>query len=529
MEREKEERVVYNPFILQLLYQRVIFRERLGGVISLTKKTSRVSIIRENELDLYIVTEVVLLLRELYKQKIQFDPSLCIFEKALFQAFVLFYPKRSTIPEDLCQFSDEPLFRCEDFLFTILSRIGHNEEESRVFLTELFSLYLEEYYSLKRRDYLVECKARVSLFFRLKESLENAVLKHGVLFTYSEEEVMTLLYIFLLSELLSLNESIQSNLLHQFQTNPHQPNDERFSAESLLLSQLEKYEKGASLLKLLYESLVEYHKRELLLNLFDSPDGVVKLEEYSVGGNGETYRFLREKNGKGFMILPKSTSHLVYMKLSKDQHHYQYIVRRFLFDHHLYQSHEKLCFPGGSCRLCQYFDSDKSIRNLQEFYGIISSGRKDSRVFLENFILDRLEAIESFIFKNAWQLIKLVKSSSHLFYLIGVSEMVHEVRLNYEQYEGEGLYRQTLILKNAKDLVKSSNAFRLEKWQKELALDQDIYQLIFAAIIKQTRDLTKHARALCVDLKIASFLENLNADLSEIFTLYEQVLRDTMK
>lgn len=532
MEEEKEARVVYNPFILQLLHQRVIYRAKLDKIIS--HSLQRETIIRDNRLDQSIVTEVTFLLRRLYQQKLQFDPAFVSFEKSLFQAFILFFPKRRTIPEGLCKFNDDPLFGCEDFLLSFLSKIGPNEEENRTSLNDLLLLYLEKYYTFKKGDCVLESKTRVNLFFQLKESSENSVLKNGVLVQYREEQVVTLLYLYLLNELLSFNESLQSEQLHQFQTNPHQPYDERLSRECKLSSLLEKYKKRGSLLRLLYDALMEHHERDLSLSLFESPEESIRLEPNRLGGNGETRRLLKDKEkegGGGFIVIPKSTNHLVYLKLSKDQHHYRYIVRRFIFDNHLYQNHENLCLSsgGGSCRLCQYFDSDKSIRNLHEFYGIISSGRKELRIFLENLILDRLEHLESLVFKNAWQLLKLVNSSGHLFYLVGVTEMVHEVKLRYEQYPGEGVYRQKLILKNAQAMVKTSNAFRLEKWQEELALDQDIFQLIFAAVMKQTGDLEKHARTHKVDLKITPFLENLNADLCEIFTLYERVLRETMK
>lgn len=526
-------RVVYNPYILQWLYQRVIYRAKLEQILTYRSNTikgeDRETIVRENFQDLSIVSELVFLLTKVREQKFQFDVTECCFERILFQAFVLFFPKKRLLQEDLCRFNDDPLFSCEDSLLLLLTKIGEGEEKNRETLTEVILDFLETHYSYNQSDYQRKSKERVALFFHMKESVEEKMgLSEETVIEYGGEQIATLLYLCVLNELLTLLEWKQSTSLHKVQTKPYPSEDERLVEERALMDTMEKDEKNVILLRLFYDGLLEFHLRNLSLNLFDSPIHEKELRTFVKGE--EKYRMVRK--GKEFLLVPKSTHHLLYLKLSRDQHQYQYVVRRFLFDYQLRLSHEKLCFSDG-CRLCHYFTSDsaqKSNRNLNDFYTIVEGGQKEKcQVFLESFIMDRLEALDSLVFKNGWQLLKLINPRLPLFYLVGVSEMVGYVKSHYEQCEGEGQYRLGLILMTTKSKVKSGNAFRTEKWQEDLALDQDVFQLMFGAILSQIKDLTKHARALLSQYNTDTLGTELNAELSEIFLLYDRVLRLTMK
>lgn len=163
--------------------------------------------------------------------------------------------------------------------------------------------------------------------------------------------------------------------------------------------------------------------------------------------------------------------------------------------------------------------------------------------FLESVIMDRLDALDSLIYKNAWQLMKLFRTYSlvmeyeagdterlDLPYMIHISDMISYVTTHYDEEEGQGEYRLSLILMMAKRVSKSGH--RTEDWQRELALDQDIYQLIFRAIGAQVNEIARFERSLLSLYQIVKDSGKVSREttsiLNQIFILYESILVSAM-
>lgn len=487
----RSERVVYNPFLLYALYQRVYYRTRIESILKnhSSLKIEDTIFIRDNNQDLVITKELSFFLDLMKKEKIQFDFTLSCLEMVLCNAFQLFFPKRGVqVYSDAIQKLDDRVTRCEDYLLYMLDSLVSNEgeeEEWREIFTKVLLIFLE-------RHYVPGCESNeesIILFFQVKKSFES-FKEETVTIEYTLEEISFIYYLFLLNELISISHE------------------------------------EVPFLKLLYEGLREEYMRVLSLSLFST---LPEKESFVIlkPQHEEVLRMVQKK--KTFFFVPKSTKHLLYLKLSVDGHHYQYIVRRFILDCSLRVTHEEQCLSEG-CLLCHYFDVDKMTRNLSEFYAMVEC-KRDSHIYLESLVLDRCEAIDSVVYKNLWQTMKILQKRGNpmLFYVIHVAKVVDYVRKNYEQYEGEGSYRKTLLLNGAKRLVRSNTLFRVDKWQEALAIDQDIFQLIFSAMMNQLETLKKSARILSIDEKCSVLVDTLCLELSEILLLYQSILCDSMQ
>lgn len=615
---EKEYKYIYNPHLLNLLYLKVVNKKRLERIIAIfiyhrgdleggggseeMCQTEREHLIRENLYDAQIISDIHHLTERMKNEKYQFDIYHCNYEFVLFRMFLLFLPEKDLVqrlPEDFREYRDsllESKFICEEKILSIM-----NESD----LSGVILRYLYKFYSSDLVNYEAATVKRASLLFNIKRSAEEQVLQEQIsldedcCLIYNAEVVMTMMYLFFVNEFLAIMSDEKSFLSHSHYTSvfEEEPDDRKKSEREMKEKSRvidEKIQRIDRVYKLLSHYLYSQFSGPLLCSHPPPPSKSPLKEDNDIyrstpnklylnplfNPEREYTKMVNQRNtstGSGFLLKPKSIGHLKYMRLSRNKHIYQYIVRRFIFDHELRLSHQRKCNASpplsplispslytSTCQICRYL---KSITTLNEFYETVENcfytltqereedeNRRKVQWYLGGFILDSVDAMDSLIYKNAWQMMRLFRTYSlvmelspdsmpvvdgdmtlegeklDLFYIVNIQEMIRYAREHYEEEDGQGEFRMETILRVAKK--KSKTIYRIEEWQKALALDQDIYQLIFRAVGSQVNEIEKFERSILPISRIAKepgkISRMINSILSDIFLLYDSILLSTM-
>lgn len=574
---EKEYRYIYNPYLLNLIYQKVIHQSILERIISFfiynrndiyckLSIEEKYHLIRENLYDAQIISDIYHLLERMKTTTFHFDLYYCNYEAILTRLFLHTMDpiKKEKLPFQLEEVNLGERFLCEEKMSSFMN------ENERYILHDISLKYIFKFYSSSLVNYESESVKRASLLFNIKKSAEHKVLpRHSdddYAIEYNLEVVMTMMYLFLMNEFQSLLADDKSLLTHRHLTSTYSHQDDKSLAARKLSDELRELDNKISLMTQLSQMLDDYIYTQLSGPLIcccpkGIPTKACETTQFYLDPPLDTERMERKlvdkRNGQ-FMLKTKSVKHLHYIRLTKNRHIYQYITRRFILDHEIRLSHREKCpFKEKTkdspytidCQICHYFIP---LQRLTEFYNnsencfyinaseeIEGNYKRCIEKYLGGFLLDKTESLDSIIYKNAWQMMKLFSSneSNHqslnldIFYIINIREMIQYITTNFEQFTGEAEYRVNKILEDAKK--KSGSFSKVEQWQKSLALDQDVFLQIYASIGKQMNRIQSYERTI---LPINTLIKGtgkvsveINLIMSNILLLYQEILLSTMK
>lgn len=531
---EREKRYIYNPFILNFLNQKVIHLDRIKRIIGHEEEAEQERICRENLEAEQLVEDVSHLLRLMRQEKYKFDIHFCNYEYILFRMCHLFRPS----DKKFCQHAGEvegDLFFCELKLFDLLSLQRSQEEEKKKKLFDIVARYIKKYYIQHAIDYQNVAVKRASLLFDIKHKCEEKNRPRSkdkdYSFQYDRDVITTMMYLFFINEFIGMVTDEQCLL--RLQGSNGDDDTTLVLLESLRLLLVKQYDQEL---------------KGFVIVATPSGGGDEEMRPYTtpiVMDTQKVYFTLKNREHGVFTMKRVAIDHLCYLLLCKNAHFYINATRRFIFDYHLGLMHDDYC-PRKTqqqvdCQLCRYFSQDAE---LQAFYAssvqyayttchyIVPNApqlanRQKMTAFLETFMFDLIDALDSVIYKNARQLLVLARARKQdLFRVINIGEMINFVRLQFPILQGGYACRLTLIMKQIRNNFKINQ--RLKKWHQKLALDTDILFIIMYAINAQQNEIEKYHRNVSENFSVTHHTSSLQQTLTEIYQLYLETLRNAM-
>lgn len=527
---EKEIRYIYNPFILNFIYQKVIHLDRIKRIAQC--EFEKIRVCRENLHSEQIIEDVYCLLSLVRQTTYKIDIYYCNYEYILHRMLHIFRPFDMKFVHHAGDLEGDAFF-CELKCFNV---VGIDENEMKRTLFDIMKRYITTYYVYRLIDYENIAAQRSTALFRIKTKYEEKLRPRDknmdYSFSYNGDVLITLMYIFFMNQF--------SCML----------NDEK----TLLLLRGEctdAVDAHLKLLESLHDILEEQYELELkgyVLIASHGADDVNKENDPYVSSTliDRERVYFRFKNieENGFTLVPRQIEHLRYILLHKNRHLYCYMTRRFIFDYNLQLLHADKCQRSENtnkyltieCQLCRYF---KQLGELMEFYSAATSyayhtchyiipnapqleNRAKLHKFLETLMLDRVDDFVSIIYKNAWQLLVLMLQDDYdVFRMIDVMQLINTVRLDFDM-DGGHEARLTCIIKETRHNFKITQ--RPEKWHRKLALDIDVTLLIIHAILKQQDQMDQYRR----NAPIQTRCEDIKTKLIEIYQLYRNLFSKTM-
>lgn len=541
---ERELHLIYNPFILNVLLQKVAYFERIHCILVHDTGLDHERLIRENMYAELFVADVEKQIRHMNSETHVFDIYYANYEYILYRMFQIFRPSDVNLPVDACQFEGD-LFFFELSFFEIIT-----EESHKKVLFRLVKEYCQNHYIHNLINYETIATDRSRLLFHMKRDLEDIHMSKDTTdyflnYTDHGDVIILLMYLLFMKEFIGMLSS--NRLLLELQK------DE---------DAIKKLDNEIVLLKNLHDHIGEQLEKEFksyVLVLSHSDDMSLNRDMDAYCANlvdrDEVYYSMKEESGSGFFMKRKEVSHLRYIKLCINRHLYIYVTRRFIFDCSLRLLHEKSCMTtqkNTECQLCRYINHE---RKMTDFYNIVTTHhyygcyyiqqkapQKKNRYilypFLESVFLNPVDAITSVIYKNAWQILKMFdriyrnqhhnEKSPQLFHTIHIPTLINDIRLQYHALNGGPEMRHALTLKSIRNSHKINT--RLEKWQRRLAIDVDIILLIIYVINLQQNDIEKYERSVSsTKHKSYTLSSNIKATLTEVYQIYTNVLCKAMQ
>jgi len=526
---EREKRFIYNPFILNFLNQKVIHLDRIKRI---TSQQTEQSICRENLEAEQLVEDVNHLLRMMRQERYKFDIHFCNYEYILFRMCHLFRPSEMKFCEHAGEVEGD-LFFCELKLFELVTK-----EEDKNKLFDIVGRYITKYYIQHAIDYQNVAVKRASLLFDIKHKSEEKHRPRGkdadYSFQYECDVVTTMMYLFFMNEFIGMVTDEQS--LSQLR---HDDDDESHTKTLVLLESL----------RILLVKQYDSELKGYVIVATPKNDGGESLQPYVtpiVMDTQRVYFTCKNREHGVFKLKRVEIDHLCYLLLCKNTHFYIHVTRRFIFDNLLRLTHDEYCPRVANtdkryvvdCQLCRYFSQDTELEafyasSMQYTYTTCHyivpnapqlENRHKMTSFLETFICDLVDALDSVIYKNARQLLVLARKQD-LFRIINIREMMNFVRIQFPTLQGGYACRVTLIMKQIRNNFKINQ--RLKKWHQKLALDTDILFIMMYAVHAQQNEIEKYHRNVSESFSV-NHATSLQQTLSEIYQLYLETLQNAM-
>ena len=574
---EKRARYIYNPYVLNLAYQKLYYLERVRRIYVWRRhrfcdarcgmdSEERYRMIRENVLAEQIVADVFHALGVMTQERFVFDLYHCNYEYVLFRLYSLLIGHTgATLPPGLTAASGE--LPIETKCVEVLERWGEEGGEANwSIFGRAMERYLERHYFVGLVNYERSAVTRTSLLLNIKHTIEAKVrLRQGddmdYTIEYSREVVLSMMYVFFVNEFRALLQEDSALLRASYQTcRVPVTEEERIDCEC----RLKRTQRDLALLEELYAQLNTQNNEEFyafsLVNAFPATAATTAVNDalgrYTMRAPLHQRTVFRVKDvaSDDFVVREKRCDHIRYLTLRKNRHLYEYITRRMLFEHQLLLSHQECCTGGAGedgyvhcCQVCNYLapQTQQALTGLYTAsttyayylceYVVRSSGERpaDNETqlarHLETLIVDPIPELDSLVYKNAWQTMCLFGDAGHpgrlgLFYTVNADEVVQYVRENYMSLEHGPASRQDLVLRLSRRHTASPRAAHLEKWHKALVLDIDIFTLMMRAVGHQQSEIEKYARSLGE----CALKDTISPTMITIYTLYLQVLDDMM-
>jgi hypothetical protein len=543
---EKPDRHIYNPYLLNVLYQKVLYLDRVKRLFAISR--SRITgvdngieewrrVIQENYYSEQMVADVFHLMSTVGDGKFPLDIYQCNYEYILSRMMVLFHPlDEGLLPSDLIikgyLFATE--LKCSE---VIQGENKEEETENRRILKRLIERYVLKYYFLDVENYDQEAGKRASILHSIKLMEEGRISSvqqdpHYKI-KYECSVVVTLMYVFFMNEFRSMLMSDRALLSLDHKE------------DSLVMTSLDAKIK---LCTTLYQALKKQYENEFqgfsVIEVHPECDGV---------GEQTTPSFLYKqahppiqsvtyttKGDSGLLIIrEKPCNHIKYISLKKNYNKYIRIVDRMMFDHGLIEQHQQFCIlaqcdskqrKGGytlSCQICSYFkdcdvmstlyqySSSYTYNDCQYFYAI-DGGEKDEdklMAYLGGVVVDRVYPVTSLLYKNAWQLMNFFyvlgggdggEDRIKLFHIINLPTLVDYVHKHYHDVE-----------KRVANLLSQKSASHHKN--KAILYDIDMLCLIINAVNEQMGEVDKYQRT--IDDRGVDVLRN--RVVSELYSVYK--------
>jgi hypothetical protein len=603
---ERERRYIYNPYLLNVIYQRLYYHDRVRLFCRQQYKGQQreedtYKVLRENLYAEQLVADVFHTLDYMTREKFALDIYHCNFEYVLVRFYELLLQqgddnlaekKVTTHNERLLMMGNElPIeLRC----LQVLDQWDHDNGDTassikaRQVLLAVLNKYVERHYSVNLVNYERESVKRVSLLMNIKHTVEyrlklrqDAELGGDAEYRieYSGEVVISMLYVFFVNELLAMAQEELALARTSYQTYHRQDectdNYER---------QEQTMEHHIGLLKELYARLHSHYTEEWYAFSLNTLVFPLQQQQQSVTAAmspvdryvkaapdiAKTIHRVKDVDRDEFVIKEEAVGHIRYIMLRKNRRHYEAVARRMLFDYELRRSHNDVCASGrslvtgarytGCCQICNYLQRQDSLDHLymaseaHQYYTCeyVLQGSANPKVSrevmlgrqMDSLLLEPLVPLSGLIYKNAWQLMMLMKKSDiddavvvvvNPFHVINTSQLLEYVLERYEEQDGGPECRQDIILRQ--QLLSSANsALQLTEWQRDLALDIDLLVLMMHGVTIQQNEIEKYERSLSLGREHSSVSENNNNTTAEltkllvqIYTLYLKALDGTMK
>jgi hypothetical protein len=207
---------LYNPWLLKHIYTRLIYTTELVHLCKFyrPRKEDKLNLIRTNLYAKRTVYDVNLLNTAMRKERFAMDLSDVNFEWLLYRAAMnLFHRETSKYPSYFIRLSS--LSSCEAKIEQIL---GYLTEDERMSLFDLFLDYIEQYYIKEIVQYKSFLTMRQSMMWNKKFIMERHAGEKqrdsDYIIVYSKELVMTMMYDFLIQELVGRIEVAIKMLNH---------------------------------------------------------------------------------------------------------------------------------------------------------------------------------------------------------------------------------------------------------------------------------------------------------------------------
>ena len=585
MERVKGKHYIYNPYVLNLLYSKVIFLHRLHDVqwrcvVDEEHDNERRAVIRNNQYDQLVVSDVCELVRLMREEKFRFDLYYANYEYILYRMLSLFYAS------DCNHIGQSPLepvdtgdpFGCEIKCMTVID----SQEERRIF-TEAVTQYVALHYFNRVGDCVARARQRAILLFNIKRTVEQAVARQygaqrDYTVTYTKDVVTTMLYLLLVNEFLAHAQlESENHSLRHGSILPRPIHIDRGMCEEIDYIVENRCESDrrtdalankVTLLKRLSRTLSQQYEDEFrgfsVINAFPEypsplPEGAMDSLHFGdyvrSGCVMESVRLLRSvrHDVRNFTMKEITTENLHYISLQRNRCQYEYITRRFMFDHELLLQHTVSCHGDRPlvCHTCRYAQDNQTLADFYHqatrnayntcHYIVRNSPKLANEsllhLFLAPVIVDLLSPLDSVFYKNCWQLLRLAGTGQALYEMVDLRAIVGHIHAHYDKDEGGSDTRLSLVLRQAYQRLpagKASRSFRnpvhVTEQQTKLVIDIDMVLCITRAICAQQNEIERYERSLCHGEHTAKAdgsphkLKKLIVDMTALYNLYMKYL-----
>jgi hypothetical protein len=272
--------------------------------------------------------------------------------------------------------------------------------------------------------------------------------------------------------------------------------------------------------------------------------------------NQRTIYTVKDTSSGDTVVKEKECSHLRYTSMRMNRVHYEFITRRFIFDHALACVHNGYCSCGSGsgsssgdkniplCHICIYFSENLAFKTFYEMseslpynichYTHFHNKELDNETklvaYLGTLVIDPILSLDSIIYKNAWQVLTLfyggisgkspmVGEDSRIFHMICLGDMMNRIKEMYDSLDGGAEIRTNRLITMVRNNQKSFH--HIEKWQKRFVSDIDMMYLMLNAIILQKNEIDKYERTISPTLLVVStdykIKESVISELSKLY------------
>lgn len=590
MEKERK-RYVYNPYLLNVIYQKLLYQDRLRCLhawrqrsVKLDNEEERYRIVKENLRSEQVVADVFHTLDFMSRERFPFDIYHCNFEYVLMRFFCLLDPiaTMASLSSSLDPNNNETLpveLKCLQVLDTWdqqQSIIVAKGTGARDVLLAVLDRYVTRHYIQNMVTYERESVKRVSLLLNIKHAVEYRLkVRQDVelggdaeyRIEYGGEVVVSMIYVFFANELLALLQEEAALLRTTYHTRPLASTtalaqyDDDFAEYGARFKLLENH---IALLEELYKVLQnhyteEWHAFSLNMSVFplsnttDHSDNPIHRYTKVAPDNAKTVLRYKDVTHDEFVIREKDASHIRYIPLKKYLSLYEAAARRMMFDCALARDHT-ICPVGNNnnyttcCQICLYREESDSLYSfyaasetftyyLCEYVLPGASGKRpESRQallgrHLDTMLVDPLIPLVSLLYKMGWQLQQLYPSFCCGTAVTNPFHIIGVTNLWHyviAQYE-EYDHGPEARQDSVMRNARVGHTVGLASWQKALALDIDVHVLMMHGIDVQQSEIEKFQRSLTlVSCDGGNHVaSDITKNLVRIYALYLSMLDGT--
>lgn len=572
---------IYNPWLLKHIYSHLLFLHELvtvwhwyntkdelvnnntttGGGEEEAYNKKKV-IITENLYAEYVIYEINLLNQEINKDEFPIDMTDMNYEWLLYRSIILFRPNCIKNYPNYLHIGGTT--NCETKIGIFLETLKN--EDDRVCIYNLLQNYIEKCYIKEISKYKETIEKKYRILFNMKHTMEKFYKTRrdkDYIIVYSRELVMTMMYQFLIEELIGEQKYY---ILH-----------------TLTYSKESNHSLEAKALLTILEELLDMIKRQCK----DEFDGYGVMA--SPSSDFEKYRqWSRKQNDHNnlcinpvpiisvvvlkthqIVITEEETTNYRYIRLKNNNHYYITIARRFLFDCHLIRNHvlnacqmkkekDNQNFAlkyAKHCSICHYLGQSQLFSDFyRECEYIYSKIEEQDQLnnFFSTLLIPKMEAVHGLFYLTLYNTSMLFKMfhfrlPSKLYcQIIQCSHESPSKSIDFLQMiDIQGLFNHVnneLKIKNIEFEIDvaiiSCHPHRvIEKetpLQHLIAVENALLSYMISGITKQETEIEKYERSLSNHLlsidsgSSESLHRNVQMVLISTYNLYREILCDVL-